>query len=110
MGVFGKAAGGAEISFPVTPSLVGQAKSLSIARAYKKNINRAVVIPAGWDLYYRKNDIMIELPATATPALRRVYGFVGACSEESKPRGFLTKFSLFCNILIVGRTWASCLI
>ena len=87
MGVYGKASNGTEISFPQTPSLVAQAKALAVARAFKKNINYAVVVPEHWELFFRKNQVMLELPDFATNQYRRIYGFVGGCVEDVKSRG-----------------------
>ena len=85
--VYGKSADGQEISFPQCPTLVGQGQALAVARAHKKNINRAIVIPEGWELWYRGTQVMLELPNTATPQFRRVFGFVGGCVEDTKSRG-----------------------
>ena len=84
--VYGRSAGGEEVGFPQTPSLVEQAQKLAAARACNQTINRAVVTPEGLGLYFRNRQMMTELPATAAPQYRRVYGFVGGFAEESKSR------------------------
>ena len=85
--VYGKSSGGQGIAFPQRPSLVSQAKVLALARAHETCFGRAIIVPDGWELRQRKTQVMIELPKTATPQFRRVFGFVGACTEDNKSRG-----------------------
>ena len=80
--LYGRSINGGAISYPQRHPLVAQAQKLAVARARRQNINRDVVIPESWDLFFRGDQITIGLPDSATPHYRRVYGFAGVALKK----------------------------